>query len=346
MAPIATHTITSSDCEPAGFILPDLLNDCCYPLRMNPHSHHVSRASEEWLFTEAHIVEPEISKFRALRAHELTASFFPDVDASHLRILSDFMNWSFMLDDYLDDCDIDDARRMRECCISAFRDPINYRTENLGGKACKLFFSRVTETAGPGCTERFIHTFDLFFIAAAKEADNRIKGHIRDLASYTTLRRDLTGCKPFYALIEYAAQIDLPDEVVSHPVIMAMEDAVNDYVAWVNDICSYNKEQSCHDIYSNVIAVLMREQGLDLQAAFDYSGQLCKSAIQRFEDNRAALPSWGEEVDRQVAIYVQGLLDVAVGSLHWTLNSARYFGKDRQTVKGDRFIKLLPKRPL
>jgi len=96
------------------------------------------------------------------------------------------------------------------------------------------FFSRVTETAGPGCTERFIHTFDLFFIAAAKEADNRIKGHIRDLASYTTLRRDLTGCKPFYALIEYAAQIDLPDEVVSHPVIMAMEDAVNDYVAWVN----------------------------------------------------------------------------------------------------------------
>jgi hypothetical protein len=90
----------------------------------------------------------------------------------------------------------------------------------------------------------------------------------------------------------------------------------------------------------------MREQGLDLQGAFDYSGQLCKSAIQRFEDNRAALPSWGEEVDRQVAIYVQGLLDVAVGSLHWTLDSARYFGKDRQTVKGDRFIKLLPKRPL
>lgn len=43
--------------------------------------------------------------------------------------------------------------------------------------------------------------------------------------------------------------------------------------------------------HTNLIAVLMREQGLDLQDAVDYSGQLCKSAIQRFEDNRAILPS-------------------------------------------------------
>jgi len=94
MAPIATYTITSSDSEPAGFILPDLLNDCRYPLRVNPNSHHVSRASEEWLFTEAHIVEPEISKFRALRTGDFIASCYPDADASHLRILSDYMNWT------------------------------------------------------------------------------------------------------------------------------------------------------------------------------------------------------------------------------------------------------------
>lgn len=123
--------------------------------------------------------------------------------------------------------------------------------------------------------------------------DNRAKGHIHDLESYTALKRDLTGCKSCFALMEYAARIDLPDEIVSHPVIMAMEDAASDYVAWSNDICSYNKEQSRNDTYTNLIAVLMREQGLDLQGAVDYSGQLCKSAIQRFEDNRATLPSWG-----------------------------------------------------
>lgn len=346
MAPIATYTITSSDSEPAGFILPDLFSDCRYPLRLNPHSHHVSRASEEWLFTEAHVVEPEISTFKALRIHDLIAYCYPDADVSHLRILSDFLNWSFTVDDYLDDGNVDDARGMRECCISALRDPINFQTENPAGKICKSFFTRFTETAGPGCTERFIHVLDLFFIAAAKEVNNRAKGHIHDLESYAAPRRDLTGSKSCFVLVEYAARIDLPDEVISHPVIMAMEDAANDYIAWSNDIFSYNKEQSRHDTYTNLIAVLMREQGLDLQDAVDYSGQLCKSAIQRFEDNRAILPSWGEEVDRQVAIYIQGMQDLIVGTLHWSFDSARYFGKDGETVKRERFIKLLPKIPL
>lgn len=90
------------------------------------------------------------------------------------------------------------------------------------------------QTGGPGCTERFIHTMDLFFIAVAKQADDRAKGHVPDLESYITMRRDTSGCKPCFALIEYAARIDLPDKVMSHPVIMAMEEATNDLVTWSN----------------------------------------------------------------------------------------------------------------
>jgi hypothetical protein len=75
---------------------------------------------------------------------------------------------------------------------------------------------------------------DLFFIAVAKQADDRAKGYIPDLESYIAVRRDTSGCKPCFALIEYAAQIDLPDEVMSHPVIMAMEEATNDLVTWSN----------------------------------------------------------------------------------------------------------------
>ncbi|KAG2052378.1 terpenoid synthase [Suillus hirtellus] len=345
MAPITTTTITSSDFESAGFILPDLFDDCRYPLRANPHSCHVSRASEQWLVNEVHVSEPEIAKSRAFRASDLVASCYPDADASHLRIPLDFMYWAFKLDDYIENHDIEVARAIRECCISALRDP-NFQTENPAGKICKSIFSRFIETAVPGCTKRFIHAVDLCFVAAAKEVDSCAKGYIHGLQSYTSLRRDLSGCKSFFVFIEYVARIDLPDEVVSHPMIMAMEDAVNDYVGWSNDICSYNKEQSDHNTNTNLITVLMHEQDLDLQGAVDYSGQLCKSAIQRFEDNRATLPSWGDEVDRQVAIYIQGMQDLVVGMLHWYFNSARYFGKDGQTVKRDRFVKLLPKRPL
>ncbi|KAG2140118.1 isoprenoid synthase domain-containing protein [Suillus clintonianus] len=217
----------------------------------------------------------------------------------------------------------------------------------IGGKLCKSYFSRFKVTGGPRCTERFINKMDLYFIAVAKQADDHAKGHIPDLETYITMRRDTSGCKHIFAVIEYAARIDLPDEVVSHPVIMVMEEATNhdDIVAWANDMYSYNAEQCRHDTH-NMISVLMCKRGLDLQDAVDYLGHLCKGSIQRFEDNRNNLPSWGEEVDRQVDIYVDGLQNWIVGSLHWHFDSTRYFGNDGQTVKRDLIIKLLPKRAL
>ncbi|KAG2120310.1 isoprenoid synthase domain-containing protein [Suillus cothurnatus] len=312
---------------------------------INPHYDAVFRVSEQWLFDEGHFVEPEITNFVGLRAGYLTAACYPDANAFYLRVCSDIINWSWKLDDWLDEFNVDSALGIRECCISAFRDPINFRTDKTAGKMCKSFFSRFRETGGPGCTERFIHAMDLFLIAATKEVDNRDKKHIHDLESYITLRRDTSGCKFCFVLVEYAAGIDLPDEVKSHPIMMATEDAANDHISWSNDICSYNVEQSRHDTYS-LISMLMRERSLDLQGAVDYSGQMCKIAMQRFEDNRANLPSWGEEIDRQVAIYVQGLQDWIIANLHWSFESTRYFGKDGQAVKRDGIVKLLPKRPL
>jgi hypothetical protein len=75
---------------------------------------------------------------------------------------------------------------------------------------------------------------DLFFIAGAIELDNCAKKYIHDLESYITFRRDTSGCKFCFVLIEYAAQIDLPDEVTSHPIMMATEDAANDHISWSN----------------------------------------------------------------------------------------------------------------
>ncbi|OJA10867.1 hypothetical protein AZE42_12242 [Rhizopogon vesiculosus] len=346
MAPIATCTTTLPNSEPSGFMLPDLFSDCHYPLRLNFHSYPVSRASEQWLLNGASLAEPRITKFMGLHAGELIAACYPDANAFHLRVCADFMNWAFNMDDWLDDFDVDGTWGMRDCCIPAFRDPINFQMDKLAGKMCKSYFSRFMQTSGPGCTERFIRSTDSFFIAAAKEADDRAKGHIPDLESYIAMRRDTSGCKSCFALIEYAAQIDLPDEVMSHPVIMAMENATNDVVTWSNDIFSYNVERSRGDVMHNMIAVLMDEQGLDLQSAVDYIGQLCKDTIQRFEDNRAILPSWGEEIDRQVAIYIDGLQNWIIANLHWSFETTRYFGKDGHVVKRNRIVKLLPKRPL
>lgn len=337
---VAHTTTPGPDSEPSQFILPDLINDCHYPLRQNPHRDVASRASDQWLTDVAQLVEPEIGEYIDVDAGALAALSYPDADAFHLRVCSDFLNWLFIIDDWME-YDAVDVQAMHESCILAFRDPINFDMEQVGVKMCKSIFSRFRETAGPGCTKRFLHGIELFFVAVAKQVYDRAKGNMYDVQSYITMRRDLIAPTMSYSLIEFVAQIDLPDEVMSHPVVKALEDAATDHIAWANDILSYNKEQSRGSApWENIVAVIMNDQGLDLQAAIDYVNQMCKRAIQRFESNRAILPSWGENVDRQVAVYIEGLQNWMVGSLHWHFNSLRY------AIDQDRVVKLLPKRPL
>lgn len=96
--------------------------------------------------------------------------------------------------------------------------------------------------------------------------------------------------------------------------------------------------------HSQMIPILMTHHKLSLQEAVDYVGDLCKQTIDGFIENEKLIPSWGEEVDKEVAIYVKGLRDWIVGSLHWSFMTERYFGTTGSHVKEGRVVKLLPKK--
>ena len=92
-----------------------------------------------------------------------------------------------------------------------------------------------------------------------------------------------------------------------------------------------------------MINVLMHEQGVGLQDAVNVVGGYCKRAIDRFVHDRANLPSWGPVIDADVSVYVDGLADWIVGSLHWSFETERYFGKDAKQIKATRLVMLRPK---
>jgi hypothetical protein len=95
-----------------------------------------------------------------------------------------------------------------------------------------------------------------------------------------------------------------------------------------------------------MIVVVMKQYGMDLQSAVDFVGDMCKKSIDRFVENQAMVPSWGPEIDRQVQVYIGGLADWIVGSLHWSFDSERYFGKVGQEVKATRVVNLSPRRKI
>ena len=105
---------------------------------------------------------------------------------------------------------------------------------------------------------------------------------------------------------------------------------------------SFNVEQSKGDT-QNLVIIAMNELNLDVQGAVDYVGDLIKSRIDQYCQEKAMLPSFGsEEVDAQVAKYVTGLEHWVIGVLHWSFDSERYFGAEHARIKGDRIVTLLP----
>ncbi|KAG6817797.1 Alpha-muurolene synthase [Tephrocybe sp. NHM501043] len=212
------------------------------------------------------------------------------------------------------------------------------------GKLARDFWARCIVDAGPGVQSRFKETLEFFFEAINIQAKARDAGEVFDLERYIDVRRDTSGCKPCWVLIEYALDIDLPDFVVEHPTIHALDRWTNDLVTWSNDIFSYNVEQSRGDTH-NMIVILMKYHGKTLQEAVNYVGDLCKKTIEGFVEDRAQLPSWGPEVDEMVQRYVDGLQDWIVGSLHWSFKTHRYFGTEGKVVKDTRIVHLLPREP-
>lgn len=104
---------------------------------------------------------------------------------------------------------------------------------------------------------------------------------------------------------------------------------------------SFNVEQSKGDT-QNLVIIAMNEMGLDVQGAVDYVGELIKARIDQYVMEKHCLPSWGAEVDAEVAAYVAGLERWVIGVLHWSFDSERYFGAEHERIKKDLIVTLLP----
>ncbi len=57
----------------------------------------------------------------------------------------------------------------------------------------------------------------------------------------------------------------------------------------------------------------MQDTGLALQEAVNSVGDMCKASFDRFEHDRQHVPSWGNEIDHDIAKYIDGLQNLLVG---------------------------------
>ncbi|KAK7598430.1 hypothetical protein V3481_000061 [Fusarium oxysporum f. sp. vasinfectum] len=156
-------------------------------------------------------------------------------------------------------------------------------------------------------------------------------------------RRLSSGVTPLYHLIEYAHDIKLPDEVFQNPIIQRLELLGADFVLLSNDILSYRKEENDDCPFSMVAACRMT--GQSPQEAFDTVGNLLEERYQYWQKAIEQLPSWGPEIDANVARYIKGIQNVVQANITWSFRSGRYFGKQAPEIRRTRMIDVMVNPP-
>jgi len=119
--------------------------------------------------------------------------------------------------------------------------------------------------------------------------------------------------------------------------------AAADMVCWSNDVYSYNMEQAKGHSGNNIITVIMRQKGVDLQTASDLVGEHFQTLMDRFLSVKNQLPSWGPSVDAIVTRYLKSMEHWIIGNLEWSFETQRYFGPLHAEIKTTRVVTLRPR---
>lgn len=323
------------------FTLPDLPNIFPFPPSFNTHFQSVAPESQAWIDSFG-ILSGRQQRFFSTSAFELLAAYaYPYADREGYRTSCDYMNVTFILDDYSDDEGRKGARVMADSFMNALKDP-DWDDGTPFAKLAREFRERLS-IASPAARQRFIDTFDQYLDATVHEAENRETGTILGLRDFMELRRGNSGVEVAFALIECILSIDLKPEVFDHPILSDLRRLAGNMLFAANDIYSYNKEQVGGHAANNLITVIEEERGVELQGAFDVAGKFFEDYVQEFLRRKEMLPSWGPKVDEAVARYVAGLECWVSGGIEWSLSGPRYFGDSVEEVRKTRRVALAEK---
>jgi hypothetical protein len=103
-------------------------------------------------------------------------------------------------------------------------------------------------------------------------------------------------------------------------------------------------EQAKGHTGNNIVTVLMKAQGCDLQTASDLIGTHYAKLMQRYLSDRERLPSFGPQIDASVGLYVSAMENWPIGNLEWSFETNRYFGPMHDEIRRTRLVVLTPRR--
>ncbi|KAF4601753.1 terpene cyclase [Pleurotus pulmonarius] len=254
-----------------------------------------------------------------MRLLDLLASLvYPDLDKSGYRVGCDLMNFFFCIDEHTDPSTIDEARSQVNIIMDAIRNPHERRPagEWVIGEMARQFWANAILIATPTAQIRFIDSCQTYLDALIQEVEDRAKGRIRSLEDYFEVRRGTVGVEPSFAIGEL--YLNIPQEVVDHPVIAKLREIAVDLITIANDIYSYKVEWERGEDSHNLVTVVIRQFGTSIQGAMDYIGNLNAHLVNEFLEQWNHIPVFDSPVDEDIRAYCVMLAEWVRGNDSWS----------------------------
>lgn len=106
----------------------------------------------------------------------------------------------------------------------------------------------------------------------------------------------------------------------------------------MKDVYSFKVEHFQGLDESNLMTLMIHNEGIDLQAAANKIGERFAGLVNTFSNGKAQLPSFKlmpggyDGIDEDVAKFVRSLEQWVVGNLFWSFETPRYFGPEREEI--------------
>jgi len=123
-----TLSPTPTVLEPNFFVLPDLISYCPFSPSFHDDGDAVAAESLNWILSGSpHFTQRKVAAMRGLQASVLTAYCYNICPSGRLRLVCDFLNFLFHLDDVSDGYLARDAEGLANIVMNAFEWPASFR---------------------------------------------------------------------------------------------------------------------------------------------------------------------------------------------------------------------------
>jgi hypothetical protein len=262
----------------------------------------------------------------------MSSFIFPDASMRRLLAIGLINNLLFYIDDTFDRNNPSnkmnkfERRDLFEQCFKVLKTgimPISAHENIL--RACLEIHSVMRDTAPhrdwlPRILRNLMHHLN----ASTYDADDIIRDQ-DPICAYIALRELDSGMEAEINFIEYAYNMFLPDWVLQHEEVAQATLMCSRIGGLMNDIFSYEKEVLTHHSRFNLLAVLQEVDHIPFSEALDYAVRILNEYTATFIEMYQHIPRFDDPaVNRNLALYYEGLANMINGTWHWQISTNRY----------------------